>query len=364
MIYLDYAATSKKREYLLKDIIANFDKFNGNPDSIHGYGREAKKILETSREEIAKSIGAKSKDLVFTSGASESNNTIISFFSDRGQIISTKIEHPSIIEPVKVWAKDYLLINVDDSGTVDLEELASSITPKTKLISIILANNEMGAIQPISKIKSIIGDRDIWLHLDAVQAYGHIDLDIQDLGCDSMSLSGHKIGALNGFGVLYLRNRVESFILGGNQEKDRRAGTSYIIGAYTMAKSYKYMVEEREQIKDLKNYLLAELKRRYVNYEINGEVENQVDHILNIYLPFVKSKFLLTYLDMNEICVSAGSACTAGSLKPSHVIENMYDSNRAESSIRISFGYENTKEEIDILINRLLDIQERIKNER
>lgn len=364
MIYLDYAATSKKREYLIKEIIENFDRFNGNPDSIHGYGREAKKILEESRDLIAKSIGASSKEIIFTSGASESNNTIIHNFANKGFIVTTKIEHPSILEPLREWAKQVVLIDADEDGLINLEKFSNAINDDTKLVSIILANNETGAIQPISQIRKIIGDRKIWLHLDAVQAYGHIDLDVEALGCDSMSLSGHKIGGLNGFGILYLRKRVDNLIFGGNQEKTRRAGTSFLMGAYTMAKSYNYMVDEREKIEGLKAYFIEQLNENRINYEINGNLGNQIGHILNIYFPFTKSKFLLTYLDMNGICVSAGSACTAGSLEPSHVIENMYDSQRAESSIRFSFGFENTKDEIDKVVYNLYQIQERMKNER
>ena len=357
MIYFDNAATAIKRKDLLIEIIENKEAFDGNPESIHAKGREAKKILEDSRRKIANSIGADPKRLIFTSGATESNNTVIKAFKD-GNVITSAIEHDSILNSID--KERTILIYADKNGLVSLDDIKANINDSVKLVSIMYVNNETGAIEPIREIGEYLSNKDIWFHVDAVQAYGHLDIDVNDLKCDSMSLSGHKIGGINGFGALYLREDLPSFMTGGEQEKNRRAGTSFVAGAYTMAESYDRMVEERAHIKELKEYFLEELSNTNITYEINGSLKKSSDHVLNLYFKDYKSEFLLTYLDMNGICSSAGSACRAGSVLPSHVISNMYDEERARHSLRFSFGYENTKKEID----KTIKVLERLGNER
>lgn len=355
MIYFDNAATAIKREEILKNILKNKQAFDGNPDSLHTKGREAKKILEDSRKEIAKSIGANPKNTIFTSGATEGNNTIINAFRD-SEIITSSIEHDSILNTVN--KDNTVLLNANEDGIIDLDKLKDVITEETKLVAIMYVNNETGAIQPVKEIGDYLMDKNIWFHVDSVQAYGHIDIDVDDINCDSLTLSGHKIGGLNGFGILYLRENIVPFIKGGEQEKDRRAGTSFVAGAYSMAESYPKMLKERSQIKEIKNYFIESLDKAKVDYELNGNLELSSDHVLNIYFKDYKSDFLLTYLDINGICASAGSACRAGSILPSHVISNMYDKYRAEHSIRFSFGYQNTRKEVDetiAVLERLVD---------
>lgn len=355
MIYFDNAATAIKREEILKNILKNKQAFDGNPDSLHTKGREAKKILEDSRKEIAKSIGANHKNIIFTSGATEGNNTIINAFKD-SEIITSSIEHDSILNTVN--KDNTVLLNANKDGIIDLDKLKDVITEETKLVAIMYVNNETGAIQPVKEIGDYLMDKNIWFHVDSVQAYGHIDIDVDDINCDSLTLSGHKIGGLNGFGILYLRENIAPFIKGGEQEKDRRAGTSFVAGAYSMAESYPKMLKERSQIKEIKNYFIESLDKAKVDYELNGNLELSSDHVLNIYFKDYKSDFLLTYLDINGICASAGSACRAGSILPSHVISNMYDKYRAEHSIRFSFGYQNTRKEVDetiAVLERLVD---------
>lgn len=355
MIYFDNAATAIKREEILKNILKNKQAFDGNPDSLHTKGREAKKILEDSRKEIAKSIGANHKNIIFTSGATEGNNTIINAFRD-SEIITSSIEHDSILNTVN--KDNTVLLNANKDGIIDLDKLKDVITEETKLVAIMYVNNETGAIQPVKEIGDYLMDKNIWFHVDSVQAYGHIDIDVDDINCDSLTLSGHKIGGLNGFGILYLRENIVPFIKGGEQEKDRRAGTSFVAGAYSMAESYPKMLKERSQIKEIKNYFIESLDKAKVDYELNGNLELSSDHVLNIYFKDYKSDFLLTYLDINGICASAGSACRAGSILPSHVISNMYDKYRAEHSIRFSFGYQNTRKEVDetiAVLERLVD---------
>ena len=355
MIYFDNAATAIKREEILKNILKNKQAFDGNPDSLHTKGREAKKILEDPRKEIAKSIGANPKNIIFTSGATEGNNTIINAFRD-SEIITSSIEHDSILNTVN--KDNTVLLNANKDGIIDLDKLKDVITEETKLVAIMYVNNETGAIQPVKEIGDYLRDKNIWFHVDSVQAYGHIDIDVDDINCDSLTLSGHKIGGLNGFGILYLRENIAPFIKGGEQEKDRRAGTSFVAGAYSMAESYPKVLKERSQIKEIKNYFIESLDKAKVDYELNGNLELSSDHVLNIYFKDYKSDFLLTYLDINGICASAGSACRAGSILPSHVISNMYDKYRAEHSIRFSFGYQNTRKEVDetiAVLERLVD---------
>lgn len=353
-IYFDYAATSIKRKEILEDIVKNADLFDGNPDSTHSYGREAKKILEDARVKISKSIGADPKNLIFTSGASESNNTVINHYKEAG-IISTNIEHDSIMNTLE--GKNVKYIRADENGLVSLEDLKQLIDDDTRLVMVMAVNNEIGTIEPIKEIGAYLKDKNIHFHVDAVQAYGHMDIDVGEINCDSLSLSGHKVGGMNGFGILYLKNNLSPLILGGEQEKHRRAGTSFTMGAYSMAKAFEKTQEERSRIKELKEYFIYNLKNTGLSYQINGSLEKSSDHIVNIYFEDLKSDFLLTYLDMNGICASAGSACRAGALEASRVLTNIYDENRALHSVRFSFGYTNTKEEID----KLMEVLGRVK---
>ena len=359
MIYLDYAATSLKRVELIEYIMNNMMDFDANADSIHKMGRLAKKTLENSRHEIAKSLNTTDDRIVFTSGASESNNYIINNFSDESyDIITSKIEHPSILNPLDHNKSNVILIDAQQNGVVDCNEIIRNITPNTKLIILQHVNNETGAIQPVKKLGEYLKDTEIWYHIDATQSVGHVDVDVEDLHCDSLSFSGHKLGGLNGFGVLYIRKDLDNLIYAGEQENYRRGGTSFVMGAFTLEKSLLKSVGEREYIANLKKTFIENIKFKY---EINGNVDNSASHILNLYIPFEKNDFLLTYLDMHGICASAGSACSAGSITNSHVIENMYDGQRAEHSVRFSFGFKNTEEEILKAVNVLNDLYEKGK---
>lgn len=354
-IYFDYAATSIKRKKILEDIVNKADLFDGNPDSSHSFGRDAKKILENARKTISKSIGADPSQIIFTSGASESNNTVLSAFSDK-KIITTNIEHDSIENTYK--PENTIIIEANEEG-IALSDLKEKITDEVKLVSIMMVNNEMGLVMPIKEIGAFLKEKGIYFHVDCVQAYGHLDIDVDDMNIDFLSLSGHKIGGINGFGILFARQNLPSFIKGGEQEKYRRAGTSFVIGAYSMAKSFPYMISEREEIYDLKKYLLEKLSESKINYEINGNPVQTVDHIVNIYFKDYKADFLLTYLDMHGIAVSAGSACRAGAVIPSKVVERIYGSDRASHSLRISLGFENTRADIDRLIDVLGELNDR-----
>lgn len=353
MIYLDYAATSLKRKEIIEEIMDDFNSFDANPDSTHALGRKAKKILEEARGKIANSIGADPKRVIFTSGASESNNTVINAFRN-SEIISTNIEHDSILNTLEGEKVTYL--EADEEGLVSLDDLKSKISPETKLVIVMFVNNELGTIEPVKEIGAYLKDKDIHFHVDAVQAYGHVDIDVDEISCDSLSLSGHKVGGVNGFGILYLRDDLEPFIKGGDQEKNRRAGTSFVMGAYSMGEAFDKTIKEREKIRKLKKYFLKELSSAGIDYEVNGSIENSSNHIINIYFPDFKSDFLLTYLDIKGICASAGSACRAGALEPSRVITNIYDEDRALHSVRFSFGFKNELSDIDYLMEVLREV--------
>ncbi|MDY3006669.1 cysteine desulfurase [Anaerococcus sp. AGMB00486] len=344
MIYFDYAATSIKRNEILEYILKNKENFDGNPDSLHTYGRKAKKILEDSRRKIAKSIKADSNDIIFTSSASESNNTILSNFKD-DLIITSKIEHDSILNAVNKDKTIYL--DVDKDGFFTLDDLKEKMTSDVKLVSLMFVNNEVGSIEPVKEIGKYLKERDVFFHIDCVQAYGHIDIDVNELACNSLSLSGHKIGGINSFGILYANKSIKPLIRGGEQEKNRRAGTSFVMGAYSMAESIEKTIKERGKIKELKTYFVEKLKESNFIFEINGSLDNSSNHILNLYFPYVKNEFLLTFLDMHGVCISVGSACRAGSIEASNVIKAMYNEDRAMHSVRFSFGFTNTKEDID-----------------
>lgn len=354
MIYFDYAATSIKRKEILEDILKNKESFDGNPDSLHTYGRKAKKILEDSRKKIADSIGAEVDDIIFTSSASESNNTILSNFKD-DLIITSKIEHDSILNTVDKDKTIYL--DVDKNGFFSLDELKKKLTDDVKLVSLMYVNNEVGSIEPIEEIGYYLKDEDVFFHVDCVQAYGHIDIDVKKLHCNSLSLSGHKIGGINSFGILFVNKKIRPFIKGGEQEKDRRAGTSFVMGAYSMAESIGKTIDEREKIKELKSYFVEKLEKSNFIYEINGNLNKSSDHILNLYFPHVKNEFLLTFLDMHGVCISVGSACRAGSIEASNVIKSMYDEDRAMHSVRFSFGFTNSKDDIDYTFKTLKKVR-------
>ena len=354
-MYFDYASTSIKRKNAISNLIENLDEYQGNPSSIHALGKKTKIHLEEAREKIASYIGANPKNVIFTSGATESNNMILNNFDDKDfEIITTNIEHKSILESLEHSNSKVIYLKAGENGEISIDDLKKMISPQTKLVSIMYVNNETGVIQPIEEISELLKDTEIWLHVDAVQALGHIHIDVEKLGVDSMSFSGHKIGGLNGFGVLYTKNKLKNLIYGGSQESGRRAGTSNTISAVSMANSLDELDEDWDHVSNIKKYFLEKLEE--IPFEINGDIEKTTNHIVNLYFPWVKSDLLLTYLDLNGIYVSAGSACNANTLEPSYVIENMYDSERAERSIRFSFGFTNTKDEIDTLIEKLKEM--------
>lgn len=321
-----------------------------------------KKVLSDARKQIAMSINASENEIFFTSGACESNNTIMKQFCDKN-ILTDPIEHKCILNAIR-HNKNVNYINVNQDGRVLVDDFKKKYNESTDLVTVMFVNNETGVIQPVEEISKSIDLNRSWYHIDAVQAYSHIDIDVKKLNCDSLSLSAHKIGATNGFGILYSRKPFKNLIYGGNQEQTFRGGTSFVMGAYAMSKAFELANKQRDHNIAIKHHFLKSLRKNNVNFEINGDLDNQTNHIVNIFFKDIDSETLITYLDINDIMISQASACTAGSAILSHVITEMYDEKRAKNSVRFSFGFTNTLEEVEITASKIAQLLERINCER
>ena len=375
-IYFDNAATTKLDDEVLKEMLPYLKDNYGNPSSIYKLGREARKAIEDSREKIAKVLNCKANEIYFTAGGSESDNTAIKGIAKankkRGNhIITSKIEHPAVLETCKQLEKEgfeITYISVDEKGIVDLEELKKSIKPTTILITIMFANNEIGTIQPIEEIGKIAKENNIYFHTDSVQAVGSIKIDVQKLNIDSLSLSGHKFYGPKGVGALYVKTGVpfEKFISGGHQERNKRAGTENVAGIVGIGKAielaYENLDEYNKKIKELRDYYVKQVEEKIPYIKINGDMEKRLPGNSNISFRFIEGEGLLLNLDLKGICASSGSACTSGSLDPSHVLLAIgLPHEIAHGSLRVSIGKYNTKEEIDYLIENLMEIVTRLR---
>ena len=375
-IYFDNAATTKLDDEVLKEMLPYLKDNYGNPSSIYKLGREARKAIEDSREKIAKVLNFKANEIYFTAGGSESDNTAIKGIAKankkRGNhIITSKIEHPAVLETCKQLEKEgfeITYISVDEKGIVDLEELKKSIKPTTILITIMFANNEIGTIQPIEEIGKIAKGNNIYFHTDSVQAFGSIKIDVQKLNIDSLSLSGHKFYGPKGVGALYVKTGVpfEKFISGGHQERNKRAGTENVAGIVGIGKAielaYENLDEYNKKIKELRDYYVKQVEEKIPYIKINGDMEKRLPGNSNISFRFIEGEGLLLNLDLKGICASSGSACTSGSLDPSHVLLAIgLPHEIAHGSLRVSIGKYNTKEEIDYLIENLMEIVTRLR---
>lgn len=375
-IYFDNAATTKLDDEVLKEMLPYLKDNYGNPSSIYKLGREARKAIEDSREKIAKVLNCKANEIYFTAGGSESDNTAIKGIAKANKkggnhIITSKIEHPAVLETCKQLEKEgfeITYISVDEKGIVDLEELKKSIKPTTILITIMFANNEIGTIQPIEEIGKIAKRNNIYFHTDSVQAVGSIKIDVQKLNIDSLSLSGHKFYGPKGVGALYVKTGVpfEKFISGGHQERNKRAGTENVTGIVGIGKAielaYENLDEHNKKIKELRDYYVKQVEEKIPYIKINGDMEKRLPGNSNISFRFIEGEGLLLNLDLKGICASSGSACTSGSLDPSHVLLAIgLPHEIAHGSLRVSIGKYNTKEEIDYLIENLMEIVTRLR---
>lgn len=369
--YFDNSATTKMKDEVFKEMIPYFRVEYGNPSSIYGLGRNARKAIEESRQKVANLICADKKEIFFTAGGSESDNTalkgVATAYKHKGNhIITSKIEHPAILDTCRALEKQgfkITYINVDSEGKVNLDELISAITDKTILISIMFANNEIGTIQDIEKISQIAHSKNIVFHTDAVQAVGNVKIDVKKMNIDMLSLSGHKIYGPKGIGALYVKKGIEfeKFINGGHQERNKRAGTENVAGIVGLGKACelagKNIDKHIKYVKELRDYYFSEVQKNIKNIKINGSLENRLPGNANISFEGVDAQELLFKLDSKGICASSGSACSSGSNLPSHVLTAIgLDSNLAQGALRVSIGEFNTKEEVDYLVQNLKKI--------
>ena len=376
-IYLDNAATTKTRPEVVEAMLPYFTEFYGNPSSIYSFSDEPKKAVANGREIIAKSIGAKTNELYFTGGGSESDNwalkaTAEAYKSKGNHIITSKIEHHAILHTCE-WLENHgfevTYIDVDENGVLKLDELKKAIRPTTILISVMFANNEIGTIQPIKEIGQIAKEHGILFHTDAVQAYGHVSINVDELNIDMMSASGHKINGPKGIGFLYIRTgvKIRSFIHGGAQERKRRAGTENVTGIVGFGKAAEIAaasMEERSKYEsELRDYLMDRVMAEIPYARINGSRENRLPNNANFSFQFIEGESMLIMLDDKGICGSSGSACTSGSLDPSHVLLAIgLPHEIAHGSLRLTLSEETTKEDIDYTVDNLKAIVARLRS--
>lgn len=375
--YFDHAATTYVKDEVLKEMIPYFGLNFGNPSSIYSIGRQNKRIIEYAREKVARAIGAKPKEIYFTSCGSESDNLAIKgiAYANRNKgnhIITTKIEHHAVLNTCKSLEKqgfNITYLNVNKEGLISLDELENSIKKETILISVMFANNEIGTIEPIEQIGNIAKLHNIYFHTDAVQAVGNVKIDVNNLNIDLLSMSGHKFYGPKGVGALYVRNGVEFEKIqdGGHQEKNKRAGTENVSGIVGIGKaielSYHNFDEYNKKLTTLRDYYIRSIQEKIPNVKLNGDNIKRLPGNANIAFEGVEGEELLLKLDLYGICASSGSACTSGSSAPSHVLTAIgLPPKLANGSLRVTFGKENTKEDVDFLIDTLVKIVGDLRN--
>ncbi|GFH90079.1 cysteine desulfurase IscS [Lachnospiraceae bacterium] len=376
-IYLDNAATTKTAPEVVEAMLPYFTESYGNPSSIYSLGSAAKKAVMESREYIASTIGAKNNEIYFTGGGSEADNWALvataEAYASRGRhIITSKIEHHAILHTCEYLEKrgyEITYIDVDENGILKLEELKAAIRQDTILISIMFANNEIGTIQPIKEIGQIAREYDVLFHTDAVQAYGHLPIDVDEMNIDMLSASGHKFQGPKGIGFLYIRAgiKIRSFLHGGQQERGRRAGTENVPGIVGIGKAaqlaFAHLEERRETEKALRDYLIGKIEAEIPYCRLNGDRVKRLSNNVNFSFRFIEGESLLIMLDRKGICASSGSACTSGSLDPSHVLLSIgLPHEIAHGSLRLTINWENTLEEMDKTVDAIKGIVERLRS--
>lgn len=370
-IYLDHAATSPMHPEVIETMTEVMNETFGNPSSIHSFGRQAAGKLEMAREVIGKSLGVKYHEIIFNSGGTEGDNTVIleTAFGRQNEgrhLITTQIEHPAVINSMKYLETqgfEVTYLPVDRKGRISLKDFEKSLRPDTILVSIMYGNNEIGNLMPIQEIGERLKDHPAYFHTDAVQAYGNQFIRPRELGVDFLSISAHKINGPKGVGFLYKSDeaKLQPLLHGGEQEEKRRAGTENLAGVCGMAKAVELLTEaEREKRQKLYEQctqkVLTTLDQAGVDYHVNGDLNNKLPHVLNLRFTGIVNDLLLMKLDLKGIAVSTGSACTAGTIDPSHVLEAMYGEGAIEvkESLRVSFGYGNTIEQVDYFAEQLV----------
>lgn len=377
MIYLDNAATTRTDPKVVEAMLPYFTEYYGNPSSVYEFSGISKKAVTDAREILARSIGAKTQEIYFTAGGSESDNWAIKAaaeaFGKQGKhIITSKIEHHAVLHTCEYLEKqgyEVTYLDVDEDGMVKLDELRNAIRPDTILISIMFANNEIGVIEPIREIGEIAKEHGIPFHTDAVQAYGHVPINVDEYHIDMMSASAHKINGPKGIGFLYIRTgvKIRSFIHGGAQERKRRAGTENVPGIVGFGKAAEIamasMEERSRREEQLRDYLMEKVLAQVPYTRVNGHRTRRLPNNCNFSFQFIEGESLLIMLDMAGICGSSGSACTSGSLDPSHVLLAIgLPHEIAHGSLRLTLSQENAKEEMDYVADQITRIVERLRN--
>ena len=400
--YFDNAATTKIKPEVLSEMMPYLREEYGNPSSLYGIGRSAKRAIDSAREKVAKLINCDKSEIYFTGCGTESDNTALKGigyrFKDmwdkdaenqtenhgeeitkniienkikKNHIITTKIEHHAILESCKALEKqgfEITYLDVDKNGLINLQELENAIKEETFLISVMFANNEIGTIEPIKEIAKIAKQKNVIFHTDAVQAVGNVPIDVKEMGIDMLSMSGHKIHAPKGIGALYVRKGIEfeSFMNGGHQEKNKRAGTENLAGIVGLGKACELANENLDyhtkHVGVLRDYFLEQVSKNIENIKINGSMEHRLPGNANVSFIGIDSTALLLELDKKGICCSSGSACNSGESNPSHVLTAIgLDSETAKSALRFTFGEFNTRAEVDYLVQNLIECVEKLK---
>lgn len=377
MIYLDNAATTKVADSVVDAMLPYFKEYYGNASSIYQLGAKSKEALDESREYIAGTLGAKTNEIYFTAGGSESDNWAIKATADayaqKGKhIITSAIEHHAVLHTCEYLEKhgyEVTYVGVDENGVIKLDELKAAIRPDTILISVMFANNEIGTIQPIKEIGEIAKEHDILFHTDAVQAYAQVPLNVDEMHIDMLSASGHKLNGPKGIGFLYIRKgiKIRSFVHGGQQERGRRAGTENIPGIVGLAaaakRSFSMLEEKMKKEIELRDYLISRIEAEIPYCRLNGDRKKRLPNNVNFSFQFIEGESMLILLDSKGIAASSGSACTSGSLDPSHVLLAIgLPHEIAHGSLRLTLSEENTKEEMDYVVEQLTAILERLRS--
>ncbi|MDY4923293.1 cysteine desulfurase NifS [Frisingicoccus sp.] len=378
VIYLDHAATTATRPEVVEAMLPYFTENYGNPSTVYELGSKNKSAVTHSRETIAKALGTDAANIYFTAGGSEADNwalvaTAEAYKNKGNHIITSKIEHHAILHTCEYLEKErgyeVTYIDVDENGIIKLDELKKAIRPTTILISVMFANNEIGTIQPIKEIGAIAREHGILFHTDAVQAFGQIPMDVDELNIDMLSSSGHKLNGPKGIGFLYIRKgvKIRSFIHGGAQERKRRAGTENVPGIVGFGKAVEIamatMDKRIKQETELRDYLIDRILAEVPYTRLNGDRERRLPNNANFSFQFIEGESLLIMLDMAGICGSSGSACTSGSLDPSHVLLAIgLPHEIAHGSLRLTLGEDNTREEMDYVVEKIKGIVERLRS--
>lgn len=377
MIYLDNAATTKVADSVVDEMLPYFKEYYGNASSIYQLGAKSKEALDESREYIAGTLGAKTNEIYFTAGGSESDNWAIKATADayaqKGKhIITSAIEHHAVLHTCEYLEKhgyEVTYVGVDENGVIKLDELKAAIRPDTILISVMFANNEIGTIQPIKEIGEIAKEHDILFHTDAVQAYAQVPINVDEMHIDMLSASGHKLNGPKGIGFLYIRKgiKIRSFVHGGQQERGRRAGTENIPGIVGLAaaakRSFSMLEEKMKKEIALRDYLISRIEAEIPYCRLNGDRKKRLPNNVNFSFQFIEGESMLILLDSKGIAASSGSACTSGSLDPSHVLLAIgLPHEIAHGSLRLTLSEENTKEEMDYVVEQLTVILERLRS--